>query len=48
MDDTAILHDFLNACLMARMQQRQPRPRGLPGRVRDRASRLLRQALLRR
>jgi len=46
MDDTAILHDFLNACLMARTL-RHPRPRGLPGKVRDRASRLLRQALLR-
>lgn len=46
-DDTAILHDFLQACSASR--QRPPAPaRHIPGRIRDRATRLLRQALLMR
>ncbi|MCZ2496903.1 gamma-glutamyl-gamma-aminobutyrate hydrolase family protein [Xylophilus sp. Kf1] len=46
-DDTAILHDFLQACSQGR--QRPPVPaRHVPGRIRDRATRLLRQALLMR
>ncbi|CAN7549723.1 gamma-glutamyl-gamma-aminobutyrate hydrolase family protein [Variovorax paradoxus] len=46
-DDTPILHDFLWACATAKVA-----PRTLPdaghGRIRDRAARVLRQALLRR
>jgi len=46
-DDTAILHDFLDAC--AAFRGRPPPPvRSLPGKIRDRGARLLRQALLRR
>jgi putative glutamine amidotransferase len=46
-DDTAILSDFLNAC--AAFRTRPPPPeRSLPGKIRDRAARLLRQALLMR
>jgi putative glutamine amidotransferase len=44
-DDTAILEDFLSACAAARA--RPARGRRMPGQIRDRASRLLRQALLR-
>lgn len=46
-DDTAILDDFLGACLAARSRAQPPR-HGRPGQIRDRAARLLRQALLRR
>ncbi|XAH23330.1 type 1 glutamine amidotransferase [Xylophilus sp. GW821-FHT01B05] len=46
-DDTAILSDFLDAC--AAFRTRPPPPeRSLPGKIRDRAARLLRQALLMR
>ncbi|WP_313082780.1 type 1 glutamine amidotransferase [Pulveribacter sp.] len=45
LDDTPLLHDFLAACQRARAR---PRPGHSPLRIRDRASRLLRQALLRR
>jgi putative glutamine amidotransferase len=46
-DDTAILNDFLAACTAARSHA--PRyPHVTPGKIRDRAARLLRQALLRR
>ncbi len=45
LDDTPILHDFLAACQLAR---ELPRPGRSPLHIRDRASRLLRQALLRR
>ena len=49
LDGTPILNDFLWACATARVTPRtQHRGRGLPGRIRDRAGRLLRQALLRR
>ena len=44
LNDTAILHDFLSAARAARVT---PQPAHLPGRIRDRAARLLRQALLR-
>ena len=44
LDDTAILNDFLGAARAARVK---PQPAHLPGRIRDRAARLLRQALLR-
>lgn len=44
LDDTAILEDFLRACNAARSK---PFPSHSPLRIRDRASRLLRQALLR-
>lgn len=45
LDDTAILYDFLGA---ARAARSRPQPaQHLPGRIRDRAARLLRQALLR-
>jgi putative glutamine amidotransferase len=45
LDDTAILYDFLGA---ARAARHRPQPaQHLPGRIRDRAARLLRQALLR-
>ncbi|KTT15544.1 type 1 glutamine amidotransferase [Pseudacidovorax intermedius] len=46
-NDTPILHDFLWACATARLHPRRAL-RQMPGRIRDRASRLLRQALLRR
>ncbi len=42
-----ILHDFLWACATARVQPKRT-THTVPGRIRDRASRLLRQALLRR
>ncbi|MDP9900192.1 gamma-glutamyl-gamma-aminobutyrate hydrolase family protein [Variovorax ginsengisoli] len=45
-DDTAILHDFLGACTAARVQPARPH-RSTPGKIRDRAARMLRQALLR-
>lgn len=45
-NDTPILHDFLWACATARVQPKRPH-RSIPGRIRDRASRMLRQALLR-
>ncbi|MDB5848766.1 MAG: peptidase, partial [Rhodoferax sp.] len=44
LNDTAILDDFLSAARAARVK---PQPAHLPGRIRDRAARLLRQALLR-
>ena len=47
LDDTPILMDFLAACTQARARQRPP-PRSLPGQIRDRAARMLRQALLAR
>lgn len=44
LDDRAVLMDFMGACVAAKAR---PRPhRSLPGQLRDRASRLLRQALL--
>ncbi|RYY70488.1 MAG: gamma-glutamyl-gamma-aminobutyrate hydrolase family protein, partial [Comamonadaceae bacterium] len=44
LDDRAILMDFMGACVSAKAR---PRPkRSLPGHIRDRANRLLRQALL--
>ena len=46
LDDTAILHDFLAACSATRVQP--PQPGHSPLHIRDRAARLLRQALLRR
>jgi putative glutamine amidotransferase len=46
LDDTPILMDFLSACTQARARNRPP-PRSLPGHIRDRAARMLRQALLR-
>ena len=46
LDDTPILMDFLSACTQARARKRPP-PRSLPGHIRDRAARMLRQALLR-
>jgi putative glutamine amidotransferase len=45
LDDSPLLHDFLAACADARAR---PRPGHSPLQIRDRASRLLRQALLRR
>ena len=45
LDDTPLLHDFLDACQRARQR---PWPGHSPLQIRDRASRLLRQALLRR
>jgi putative glutamine amidotransferase len=47
LDDTPILMDFLSACTQARVRT-PPAPRSLPGHIRDRAARLLRQALLAR
>ncbi len=47
LDDTPILMDFLSACTQARVRK-PPAPRSLPGHIRDRAARLLRQALLAR
>jgi putative glutamine amidotransferase len=44
-DDTPILNDFMEACASAKLRPARPR-HSLPGRIRDRASRLLRQALL--
>jgi len=44
LNDTAILGDFLGAARAARVR---PQPGHLPGRIRDRAARMLRQALLR-
>ena len=46
-DDTAILEDFLAACVLGR-QRPGVGGRRLPGRIKDRAARLLRQALLMR
>ena len=46
-DDTPILHDFLWACATAKVAPRTT-PRSGPGKIRDRAARVLRQALLRR
>jgi len=46
-DDTPILHDFLWACATARVAPRTSM-REMQGRIRNRAARLLRQALLRR
>ena len=46
-DDTAILHDFLWACATAKVAPKA-QPRTAPGRIRDRAARMLRQALLMR
>jgi putative glutamine amidotransferase len=46
-DDTAILNDFLAACADSRVQPSRPH-RLMPGKIRDRAARMLRQALLRR
>ncbi|QHI98974.1 gamma-glutamyl-gamma-aminobutyrate hydrolase family protein [Xylophilus rhododendri] len=46
-DDTAILHDFLQACAAGKRRPQATAHR-LPGRIRDRATRLLRQALLMR
>ena len=46
-DDTAILDDFMAACAATKVQPARP-PRHMPGRIRDRAARMLRQALLRR
>lgn len=44
LDERAILMDFMGACVAAKAR---PRPkRSLPGQIRDRANRLLRQALL--
>ena len=45
LDDTPILHDFLGACTAARVEV--PAPGHSPFQIRDRAARLLRQALLR-
>jgi putative glutamine amidotransferase len=46
-DDTPILHDFLWACATAKVAPRTHARAG-PGKIRDRAARVLRQALLRR
>ncbi|MGJ3702322.1 gamma-glutamyl-gamma-aminobutyrate hydrolase family protein [Variovorax sp. AFSI2.2] len=46
-DDTPILHDFLWACATARVAPQTSLDTG-SGRIRDRAARVLRQALLRR
>ncbi|MCW5221295.1 gamma-glutamyl-gamma-aminobutyrate hydrolase family protein [Verminephrobacter aporrectodeae subsp. tuberculatae] len=43
LDDSAILQDFLAACALAKAR---PQPGNSPLRIRDRATRLLRQALL--
>ncbi len=45
LDDTPLLYDYLAACEQARLR---PRPGQSPLRIRDRAARLLRRALLRR
>lgn len=46
-DDTAILHDFLWACATAKVTPKSTL-RAAPGKIRNRAARLLRQALLRK
>jgi putative glutamine amidotransferase len=46
-NDTPVLNDFLWACATARVQARRPHG-SMPGRIRDRAARMLRQALLMR
>ncbi|RYF75729.1 MAG: gamma-glutamyl-gamma-aminobutyrate hydrolase family protein, partial [Comamonadaceae bacterium] len=46
-DDTAILHDFLWACATAKVSPKGTL-RSAPGRIRNRAARLLKQALLMR
>jgi len=46
-DDTPILHDFLWACATAKVAPKTT-PRSGSGKIRDRAARVLRQALLRR
>ena len=46
LDDSPILDDFLWACATAKVGPRG-HARGMPGKIRDRAARLLRQALLR-
>jgi putative glutamine amidotransferase len=46
-DDTPILHDFLWACATAKVAPKTL-PRSSSGKIRDRAARVLRQALLRR
>jgi putative glutamine amidotransferase len=46
-DDTPILHDFLWACATARVAPKTS-PGSGPAKIRDRAARVLRQALLRR
>ncbi len=46
-DDMPLLMDFLDACTAAKKLTPQPR-RSMPGHIRDRAARLLRQALLRK
>ncbi|KAF1066762.1 gamma-glutamyl-gamma-aminobutyrate hydrolase family protein [Variovorax sp.] len=46
-DDTPILHDFLWACATAKVAPKTTL-RGAPGKIRDRAARVLQQALLRR
>ncbi|WP_298930242.1 gamma-glutamyl-gamma-aminobutyrate hydrolase family protein [uncultured Ramlibacter sp.] len=47
LDDMPLLMDFLAACSAAKARTPPP-PRSLPGHIRDRAARLLRQALLTR
>ena len=47
LDDKPLLMDFLDACTAVKHQTPQPR-RSMPGHIRDRAARLLRQALLRK
>jgi len=47
LNDTPILDDFMAACRATRLRGAQPQP-SASGKVRDRAARLLRQALLRR
>ena len=47
LDDSAILHDFLWACATTKVTA-QSTLRAAPGKIRNRAARLLRQALLRR
>jgi len=44
-DDTPILRDFMAACVAAKVRPPMA-PRSLPGHIRDRAARMLRQALL--
>jgi putative glutamine amidotransferase len=46
-DDTPILHDFLWACATAKVAPRSSL-RSNTGKIRDRAARMLRRALLRR
>jgi len=47
LDDMPILMEFLAACTTSKARAKPP-PRSLPGHIRDRAARLLRQALLSR